>query len=492
MICKFRGASPFLLWIFLGVVSSGQTSKNSIGAIALTLQQRDFGRAIELLRTALKQSPDNAELWAMQGAAYAGEGKGPAALASFQKSLKFAPDYLPALHGAAQLEYDSGDAGAIPLIETILRLQPADTTSHAMLAVLEYQNGHYALAAKHFEKSGTLFDSKVGGLEAYATCLVKLKQFDHAAEVFQRALNIEPNSSRERQLLAAIQLMAGKSAEALDTLAPLLEASSPEATTLELASTAYEEGKDTSQAVDLLRRAIMLEPNNVGFYLDFANISNAHGSFQVGIDVINDGIALQPAAAPLYFARGFLYVQLARYEKAEADFEKAYELDPSQTLSSAAQGMAAAQENDLNRGLTKVQASLARKPNDPLLLYLQADILAERQPDPGTPEFHLALRSAKRAVALQPNLAAAHGVLAKLYLQAENYRDAAAESRQALASNPKDQGALYHLILSLRKAGNSSEIPDLLKRLAILRRQAAKEESDRYRYRLVEGGTAPR
>ncbi len=40
---------------------------------------------------------------------------------------------------------------------------------------------------------------------------------------------------------------------------------------------------------------------------------------QVGINVVSDGIAMQPKAAPLYFARGVLYIQLAEYEKGQAD-----------------------------------------------------------------------------------------------------------------------------------------------------------------------------
>ena len=81
--------------------------------------------------------------------------------------------------------------------------------------------------------------------------------------------------------------------------------------------------KDTPQAVSTLRQAILLDPENVNLYLDFANLSYAHDSFQVGINVVSDGIGLQPKAAPLYFARGVLYIQLAEYEKGQADFEKA-------------------------------------------------------------------------------------------------------------------------------------------------------------------------
>ena len=42
--------------------------------------------------------------------------------------------------------------------------------------------------------------------------------------------------------------------------------------------------------------------------------------------MMNAGLKLEPKAADLYLARGVLYVQIADYEKAEADFEKAEEL----------------------------------------------------------------------------------------------------------------------------------------------------------------------
>jgi tetratricopeptide (TPR) repeat protein len=266
--------------------------------------------------------------------------------------------------------------------------------------------------------------------------------------------------------------------------------------TLQLVSTAAEDAGDTPQAVSTLRRAILLDPRNVSLYLDFASIAFAHESFQVGIDVISEGMSLQPGAAPLYVARGVLYVQLAQYEKAEADFERAYELDPHQSLSTAAQGLAAVQANDLEQALASIQSKLERKPDDALLLYLQADLLTQRSAEVGTPEFELALRSAKSAVRLQPTLAAARGVLAKLYMQTGQYAEAVAQCREALKSDPKDQTALYRLIQALRKTGPKNEIPDLLKRLAQVREEATKEERERYRYKLIvdeppAGGPAP-
>jgi len=469
-----------------------QTADERIDSVASALRNHEFDQALALLRPALQQFPGNDTLWTMQGVAYSGRGQKREALTSFRSALKISPDNIQALQGTAQIEFDAGSMSAIPILKRLLRLRPTDTTSQGMLAVLEYQRGDCAAAVIHFEKAAALFESQVQALNAYATCLVRLRRLDQASSVFQRALTVNPDDPTERQLLASIQLMAHKPQDAIVTLAPLLGGDKPDSKSLELAADAYENAHDTEKAVDTLRHAILLDPRDVNAYLDFAAISSAHQSFQIGISVINDGISLQPKAAPLYFARGVLYVQLAEYDKAQADFETAYDLDPNQSLSAAAQGMAAVQQNNLDEALASVQEKLARRPSDPVLLYLQADVLGQKGVEPGSPEFKMALHSALKAVSLRPTLEPARSVLAKLYLQAGQYPEAVAECKKALEIDAKDQSALYHLIQALRKSGKTGEIPALLKRLAFLRQDETKEEREQYRYKIVEGDAPPK
>jgi tetratricopeptide (TPR) repeat protein len=485
-VSAIRALLATLIPFFLLSCMLAQGTGDRVAPIASALRNQEFDKALDLLHAALQEFPGNDTLWTMQGVAYAGRGQKKEALASFRSALKISPDNIPALQGAAQIEYEAGNATGIPPLQHLLRLRPTDSTSHGMLAVLEYQQGNCPSAVVHFEKAAALFDSQLPALHAYATCLVKLKRFEPAANVFQRALALNPQDKRERQLLASIQLMAHKPQDAIATLDPLL-GGTPDVDTLELASGAYEDAHDTVKAVDSLRQAILNDPQNVRLYLDFATLSSTHQSFQVGINVVNEGISLQPKAASLYFARGVLYAQLAEYDKAQADFETAYDLDPNQSLSAAAQGLAAVQQNDLDHALANVQEKLARKPNDPILLYLQADVLTQKGAEPDSPEFQTAMRSVKKAVALRPTLGPARGVLAKLYLQAGHYPEAVTECKKALEIDPKDQAALYHLIQALRKSGKGAQIPDLLKRLALLRQDATKEEREQYRYKLVEG-----
>ena len=489
LLAKLAACAALLFWVS-GAFS--QTHENPTEPISSALRARDFDKAIELSHAALQTFPNNAQLWALQGIAFAGKSENSNALVSFKHALKIDPNNVGALAGAAQSAYATNNSKeAVPLLNRLLRLQPAEPTAHAMLAVLQYREGDCAGAAAHFEKAGELIHSQFDGLNAFGMCLVKLKKLEQAETVFGQALALDPEDRRERNLLASLQMMMRKPSDALTTLKPLLDtADTASADTLQLASAAYEDSGDTPKAVETLRQAILRDPQNVSLYLDFANISFSHESFQVGIDVITEGMKLQPRAAPLYVARGVLYVQLAKYEEAESDFEKAQELDPREPLGAAAQGLAAVQANDPERALATINQKLAANPHDPVLLYLRADVLSQKGAEPGSAEFDLAMKSVKQALALRPSFASAHVTLAKLYMQTENYVAAAEQCRKALASDPKDQTALYRLIQAQRKLGQQKEIPELLKRLASLREQATKEERERYRYKLIEENDA--
>ncbi|MGA3092518.1 MAG: tetratricopeptide repeat protein [Terriglobales bacterium] len=488
-----RRFGPFAALLFaLGL--SAQTGPDRSAPIVAALRARDFEVAVQLSREALAQSPSDPQLWTLQGIGLSAEKQDKEALAAFHRALRISPDYLPALEGAAQIAYESGDKEAELLLRHIVRLKPDEQTSHAMLGAIASRTGNCAQAVRDFEQSGPLLDSQPAALRQYGVCLISVKQSDKALSVFQKLAGREPADSGARRDLAALQLKLGRPQEALITLKPVLETSAPDIRTMQLGAAVYEANRDTPAAVKLLRDAIVEDPHKVALYVDFANLAFSHQSFQTGIDMINVGLNLQPNAAPLYLARGVLYVQLADFDRAEADFEKAEQLDPHQSISAAAQGMAVEEQNqnDPDRALAVVKSKLVKKPDDAFLLYLEAAILAQKAPATGSPEFRHAMQSAKKAIAIQNTLVGAHDVLAKLYLQSGQTEAAMKECREALRNDARDQAALYHLIVALRKTDHKTEIPDLLKRLAEARQEATREEAEQNRYKLVvDSGARP-
>jgi tetratricopeptide (TPR) repeat protein len=456
-------------------------------AIASAIRERNFDQAVALARTAIQRSPNDPKLWALQGIALSSSGHSKEALSAYNNALKISPDYLPALEGAAELEYNAGSSRAAPLLEHILKLQPANATAHAMLGVVDYKQHACESAIKHFEAAKDVIDKQPAALTEFGTCLVGLERAEDALPVFQRLLELQPNDAHARYNLAVVQLTAHHAQDAVDTLQPLLKNAQPDSDVLDVASSAYEAVGDTPSAVRLLRQAIVQDPKKPKYYVDFTSLCFAHGSFQVGIDMLDLGLKQNPNDAGLYVARGVLYIQLGKYEQAEADFESANKIDPRQSSGAVAEGLAQIQQSKPEQALATVRAHLKQHPEDAFLHYLEAQALFQQGAEPATPQFRQAVAAAERAVQLRPNLVLAHDLLGNLYLKSGDIQKSILQSRRALQESRTDQESLYHLIQALRKSNpKDAELPALVKRLAELRQQSRNEEAEGNRYRLYE------
>jgi len=476
-----------LLAAVLPAWSPAQPAPSPEAAIESALRQRNFELARQLLEPQLERSRPSAKLWTLDGIALSGLGRTKQALNAYDHALKFSPDYLPALEGAAELEYKTGSARAAPLFARIVKPRPENSTAHAMLGVLAYKRHDCASAVTHFVASKAVISSQPAALAEYGSCLVDLQHAEDALPVFERLLSLEPGDAHARYNFAVVQLSAHHSQDAITTLQPLLQVSQPDPDVLDLASSAYEETGDTPTAVKLLQQAIVLDPKKVRYYVDFATISFTHQSFQVGVDMMDAGLKQNPKAAALYVARGILYIQLGQYEKGEADFESANKLDPRQTSGAVAEGLAQMQQSNLDQALATVRSQLKSHPQDAFLHYMEAQILFQRGVDPGTPEFKESLVAANRSVELKPDLVLGRDLLGNLYLKSGDTEQAIVHSRRALQDNPSDQEALYHLIQALRKGKDTkSELPGLVKRLAALRQESRSAEAAGNRYKLYE------
>ena len=472
--------------LFLGVLSAYvQSSTDTAQFIVSELRAGRYSEATANLGEMLKKSPNDAQLWTLKGFALLHLGQRKEALESYNRAIELSPDYLPALEGAAEIEYADSDQRAVPLLERILTIQPQDETTHAMLASLAFKRGDCDHAVTEFGSSRSVIGSQVNALEEYGSCLVRLKRIEQAIEIFQRLRDEQSDSEKARYNLAVVQSLAGRYRDVIATLTPPAN-HVPDSDSLDLLAEAYEALSQTPLAVAALRQAIVTNPDSPRYYLDFANICLTHSSFQVGIDMLNAGLKRMPEAASLYLARGILYIQLGEYDNSERDFGRAEQLDPRVQFGSAAQGLAELQRNDLAQADATIRTRLSKNPNDAFLHYLLAETLTRKGAVVGTTQFSEAVKSAETAVKLQPNFPLARDVLGRLYLEERKTGQAIEQSRLAFQEDPTDQTALYHLIVALRKGGKTEEIPKLAKQLADVREQARAKEAAEHKYSLIE------
>ncbi|WP_446743264.1 tetratricopeptide repeat protein [Silvibacterium acidisoli] len=466
----------------IGIPAFAQGTDPAVGEIVSHLRSGDAQGALTLAQARIKQEPDSCQVLSLEAVAYTGLSKTDDALKSFQAALRHCPAYLPALEGAAQIGFQRHSMSAAPLLLRILEVQPGNLPAHGMLASLYAGAGECSKAIPHFAASTALLTSQPSARESYGRCLAFTGDLPGAIEQFRQVVAANPTDANQCDL-ADIQWRNREPANAMTTLAPLLGAKtySP---AFSLAANIAESQGDTPRAVELLRQAILLAPEDQGNYIDFANLAFAHNSFQVGIDMLNAGLQRNPTAATLYLARGILEMQLTKQQEAVADFEKAHQLDPKLSLSMDALGIARSQQHDDTASLAIYREQARQHPQDALLHYLLAEQLSENE-SAGSPAAAEAITAAKRSVELDSGYAPARVLLAKLYLSANKPELAMQEAAAVLARSPEDESALYQAMMASRRLGRKADVQSFANRLRDAR-QHASEKQQKGGYQLTE------
>lgn len=477
--------------VALPPLASAQVAPASSSAVIAALEKGQNDDAVRMTGELLSIDPRSYKVWTLRGVGLEHSGQIKEALAAYDHALSLAPDYLPALEGAAQLSYKAQSAKAIPLLRHIVSLHPDNATSHAMLAVLEYRQKNYGLAEQDFAAASEAIRSQPDALMAYAICLFHLDRGAEAIAPFQQVVALEPTNIAARYDLALIQWRCSAASDALATLEPVIVAKNPDSRVLRLAAAIHESNNETPQALTLLHSAILANPDEAANYLEFATLAFAHNSFLVGADIVTRGLTRLPNSAALYMARGVLYGQNGDFEKAMADFERAHKLDPSYSMAATAEGIAQSQRHNHVEALEDFRRQVREHPKDALGYYLLAEAIgwapADAKQGSVTNSMTEAISADKRAIDLDPHLVQAWDLLASFYLQTGRPEQAVKAARSALVIEPKDQQALYTLILALRKTGSKEELKGLVQTLTDLRKTEATDTGQKARYgQLVE------
>ncbi len=478
--------APIIFWLLLASTAPLSLAQSSVAPIVNALQAHDFEKALKLSQSALAAYPGDCRIWTLQGMANAGIGDLPKALVAYEHALKLSPSYLPALEGAAQTDFQLGRQGSRALLLKILAQIPNDENTHTLLGMLDYREEKCGDAVVHFRKGGEVVGTQPEALTEFGSCLAELKLDDEAEAAFAAALALTPTRHEARYNLALAQWNAHHADEALTTLQPLIESTPADTDALALSADILESKDDTAQAVALLRKALLADPTNVNAYLQFARLSYDHSSPQVGIDILNLGLAQLPQEPRLYLARGILLTQLGEFAHAADDFETASRIDPRVQFLGVAQGLVKSQQHNAADALAEFRSAVKAHPTDAYAHYLLAEALSEEGKPAGSPEQTEEISSARRSLQLDPTLVAAYDLLSSLYIESGQVDQAIKESRTALSLDPNDQQAVYHLIVALRKTGDKDQVPTLLKRLMELRAGAAATQKGAKHYRLYE------
>jgi tetratricopeptide (TPR) repeat protein len=416
----------------------------------------------------------------------------------FKNAVTLKKDLLPAWRGLAQIEeLNHNLRGLIPILRTIVELDPKDVETKLRLAGLLLAGGATDAALKLVNSIDVADRPNASVLALKAAISFRLKDSSAAVSEAQAALKIDPSNIGATVVLAADRLANGDAKAALQILNSGPVASSKDLGVALLKIRIFEQLGDLAQVEAQLRKLTELYPQQVEFrkqlikfYIDQHRPGDAENELRTiaaadpknsdaALDVVRFLIAENraPAARSELVAHinaggnVFPYqMALAGFDYAQGNFDDSFKL--LQTLASDASSPEHAlaaktrlAEMNLERknidAAAALVADILRSDNrNTSALKLRATIEMDRdQLEPAISDLRAALNDQPRSTDLMLLLATAYERSGSIELAEKQFADATKVSNY-------DAGVALNFAAFLRRRGSIQRADDVLTDLA--------------------------
>jgi tetratricopeptide (TPR) repeat protein len=464
-----------------------------------------WDEGLAILEPELKRHPRDLKALNLAGLACTGKGDIHQADEYFRRALQINPTFVPALKNLAINEYTQHDiAAAAKHLGQASILQPDDPVVNLYLGEIAYANRDFKTAVEKlnaaqgfvsrsdqlkadlaisFLQTGKPADALVLMDELQPADLTPSTQFaaglalaqdnlpDRAVVFFLILQKRFPDSYNTAFNLIQCYIASKRYPEAI-ALANQWISGGHDTSELENAvSGAYEHTHQTPKAIEALRRAIELDPENDDNYLDFANLCIEHRDFANGLKVMEVGLKVHPKSSRLIFERGVLYAMEDEFDRAEQDFEESARLAPATNFGFVGMGVTYLETGNAAKAIELLRQRLKQKPNDASLLYLLGEALMRNGAQPGDNPYREAQSAFERSIQFNGSLCLPHVALGEIYIDEGRFKDAVDQLEKARAIDPKEKSAYSHLAVAYRRLGDKENARRTLEMLKDLHEQ---------------------
>ena len=270
--------------------ADGCSSDPNVEGAKLDLKNKNYDRALENVETAIANDPQNAEAYKLKGDILFDMIYGQGAAPADDREMLVA-DMLEAYNEAAELDPEYAD----------------DLEQWKQLAY----GREFNLGVQAFDK-GQTDESK----------------FVEAAEHFDTAADIMPDSSGAYLNEAFAYLNAGMRLEAIEPLEQVVALEAAEPTTYVYLAELYGEQERGEEAIVLLEGAQERYPENESILTQLLNAYVRTEQMDRAMDQFSRAVERNPDNALYRYNYGSLLLQAERYEEAAEQLQRAVELEP--------------------------------------------------------------------------------------------------------------------------------------------------------------------
>ena len=472
---RHRSVAPGLLLLALACSLEAQSTALDEGVSLL--RQGYFDQALVKLEEAHRIAPRNPTIENLLGLTETQLGQLDEADNHYRNSIRLDPSQAaPHRNLGFNLLTQKDYAHADPELRQASRLDPKDNFAHYYLVLLALATDHDTEALEQASDAGQLVDNdtdaganladaeiRLGRADAAFSRIEHLEQtnqlssvreyhsavlfsqhalYSQAVHCFRRIASVDP-SWQNRYNLALALLYDNEPAEASTLLTALHTEQPANADILMFLGSAFEMQQKMPQALEAYRAAIVADPSNPDRTLDYTRLLMDTDHYDEAIQVVQTGMGEAAATAPLQLRLGAIEMVKGDYAAAREAFQAALTTDPE--LDAAYVGLAQtyARQADDSEALRILQSARDKRPDHYLLEYYfgllasrlgrekeavvaleNATRLQPKSPDPfyelgklygSQQDWPRARQALERVIELNPQLAAAHYQLSRVY-----------------------------------------------------------------------------
>lgn len=390
-----------------------------------------------------------------------------------------------------------------------------DTHTHLGMKAAEANN--LKDAERHFAAAASLAPSEPSTRNNYGAILMRLGRMAEARVQFEASLKLNPDQASALTNLAQIYFERGQPDD-LQTARTLLEraarnTSDPQiaqalvitclklgqvlmekgdlrgaGSTLESAvasglddakiyaalAEVYEADGHFENAIPAMRLAVLREPQNEGYHFRYGLLLTDSHAPAAGIVRLQEALEQFPNSARLWLALGIAQLTYGKNVEAETSFNRSLTLDRKSVPALAYLGMTYAERGAYQKAISFYEQAIALNAKLAPLHYLVADTMLKTSgADTARAEKYL-----RRAIELDPKLAAAYLSLGRFYARANRHSEAAPLLERAVSLQPELAEAHYQLsrvFVKLKRPDDANRELEIFKQLS--EKQKAQNES---------------
>jgi len=405
-------------------------------------------------------------------------------------ALSLDPKCIQAHIGLAQVSLTKKDnARAGEELKAAADLCPVRSRERLTYAEFKMQTGNTEETKSYLQDLTKQARDFIGAWILLARVAQSDKKYDEVAALLQNVFSRDPDNIEARVIHAQALLGKGDIKQGTAILERAEKSFENNPLIKYQLALAYVQGRNASQAIDELEQAIKIAPKYVEAIVLLAQVRLRAGDPQSAIAPLEAALRLRPDVIQVRMLLADAYLAVGRSEEAASLIREHIKQTPQDSQSYLVLGMILKKQKKNDESREAFEKALKLSPENVVAIdqladldleagafsavHQRADALLQKEPK-SAPAYFIHGRSyvieknfaaaeaaLRKAIELDPNLAAAYNLLVAIYVEANKLPDALKELETVLGKNPQYSPALLTSGIIYERMGDFAKLNNL-------------------------------